>query len=247
MALCRAQHQAGDFSGELKCAKEAHADFPSILAFSIEEAAALSALGRVAEVQKMLHSMSGQNAKSGTGSRIGVRLHMVLELRAHGHPGASRAPAEELIAEIRSLPPELRTHWRPGEIMLLEFVNRPQEALDLAISEDRVVTTFRDKARSLGIHGCLLARLGRKDEARQIELDLAELTCLHPLGLTLYHRATIAAQLGELDRAVMLMRQAYGQGFPFSWLHWNGHVHQDINLEPLRGYPPYEELMKPKD
>ena len=39
-----------------------------------------------------------------------------------------------------------------------------------------------------------------------------------------------------------LLREAFSQGYPFSL-----ELHREIDLEPLRGYPPYEELVKPKD
>jgi hypothetical protein len=46
------------------------------------------------------------------------------------------------------------------------------------------------------------------------------------------------------ENAVALWRQAFAEGYygayptPFSW-HW-------IAIEPLRDYPPFQELMRPK-
>ncbi len=54
-------------------------------------------------------------------------------------------------------------------------------------------------------------------------------------------RAAIAAQLGDKDEAVDLLREAFAQGQPYGiWLH------RDATLEPLRGYPPFEDLVRPK-
>ena len=51
-------------------------------------------------------------------------------------------------------------------------------------------------------------------------------------------------QLGDRDRAVELLRQAFAQG---KYQEYFGMIHREIFLEPLRGYPPYERLMKPRD
>ena len=75
-----------------------------------------------------------------------------------------------------------------------------------------------------------------------MEAELAARTGPYLHGIPTYWQACIAAQLGEKDRAVSLLAQAFGQGFPFS--HY---LHRDLDLEPLRGYPPYEALVKTKD
>jgi hypothetical protein len=41
--------------------------------------------------------------------------------------------------------------------------------------------------------------------------------------------------------ALALLRDAFAQGHPFDI-----EIHRDIDIEPLRGYPPFEDLMKPK-
>ena len=50
--------------------------------------------------------------------------------------------------------------------------------------------------------------------------------------------------LGEKEHAVDLLRRAFAQGrAPI----WPGATDRGILLESLRGFPPYEDLMKPKD
>jgi hypothetical protein len=56
-----------------------------------------------------------------------------------------------------------------------------------------------------------------------------------------YYRAGIAANLGERERAVELLRDAFAQGQYFGYS-----LHNSLALEPLRGYPPFEELIRPK-
>jgi hypothetical protein len=56
-----------------------------------------------------------------------------------------------------------------------------------------------------------------------------------------FWRACIAAALGQKDDAVELLREAMAQGrnSPIA-------VHRDPNLDPVRGYAPFEELIEPK-
>ena len=46
---------------------------------------------------------------------------------------------------------------------------------------------------------------------------------------------------GDLDRAMMLLRDAYARGRMFTVV-----LHMDMNLEPLHGYPQFEEFVRPR-
>jgi len=61
-------------------------------------------------------------------------------------------------------------------------------------------------------------------------------------GAPLIWRARISALLGEQDRAVMLLREAFAQGADYG-ITW----HRDPDLESLRECAPYKELMKVKE
>ena len=60
-------------------------------------------------------------------------------------------------------------------------------------------------------------------------------------GRHTFQRACIASLAGDKERAVDLLRQAIGQGFSSYFL-----LSFHVDLEPLRGYPPFEELRRPK-
>jgi hypothetical protein len=51
----------------------------------------------------------------------------------------------------------------------------------------------------------------------------------------------LAALLGERERAVELLRDAFARGLSMSTA-----VHRLIDLESLRGFAPFDDLMKPK-
>lgn len=55
-------------------------------------------------------------------------------------------------------------------------------------------------------------------------------------------RAAAAAIVGDQDAAVALLRQAVAHGMEFGpWLH------RDPDFIGLRGYPPFEEWLRPKN
>ncbi len=84
----------------------------------------------------------------------------------------------------------------------------------------------------------VLHQLGRYEE----ELELAAINRPYLHGRTKRWQARIAAMLGERDEAVRLLRSAFREGRRFGiWLH------QDMYLESLRGYDPYEELVRPRE
>jgi len=60
-------------------------------------------------------------------------------------------------------------------------------------------------------------------------------------GYHIYCRARIAAILGEQQQAVELLREAIAQGRVYGL-----GFHTNIDLEGLRDYPPFIELMRPK-
>jgi len=92
-----------------------------------------------------------------------------------------------------------------------------------------------------GYLGVLAARGGDKREAERVLEELRQSRRPYSFGQDIYWCACIAAQLGDRDRAVEFLRTSFAQGMEMAPLPlW------DMDLEPLHGYAPYEELMKPK-
>jgi hypothetical protein len=60
-------------------------------------------------------------------------------------------------------------------------------------------------------------------------------------GTVSWLRACIAAQGGERDQALELLRVALAHG-----VGAGDYLHVYAFLEPLHGYPPFEELIEPK-
>jgi hypothetical protein len=84
--------------------------------------------------------------------------------------------------------------------------------------------------------------MGEKEKANRIFKELYNKKERYLFGSHLYWCARISAVLGERQRAVDLMREAYGQGREYGMYEL-----LEIDFESLRDYPPYIELMRPKD
>jgi hypothetical protein len=93
-----------------------------------------------------------------------------------------------------------------------------------------------------GMLGCLAARLGNRDEALRVSDDLAGYDGpRRRRAWRTYHRACIAALLGERDRAMSLLYEALDQGLAEFTL-----LQREIDFESLHDYPPFQELLRPK-
>jgi hypothetical protein len=83
--------------------------------------------------------------------------------------------------------------------------------------------------------------MGDTSSARSVSHKLERITG-HEVGAqATYGRTRIAALLGERQRAVDLLRDALTQGLPDGL-----HIHSNPDVEALRDYEPFLELVRPK-
>jgi hypothetical protein len=94
----------------------------------------------------------------------------------------------------------------------------------------------------MGFLGVLAARMGQPDTAAAISDSLTGHARPGDFGRDLYWQACIAAQLGERGRAMELLREAFARGRAFTVL-----LHRDMDLEPLREFPPYLQFVRSRD
>jgi hypothetical protein len=81
------------------------------------------------------------------------------------------------------------------------------------------------------------------DLRTQLQDGLAAFSRPYLRGMHTYFRAQISALLGERDRAVALLRDAITHGARDPW----DHLHSEPAFASLRGYPPFDEVLRPKD
>jgi tetratricopeptide (TPR) repeat protein len=236
--LTDAHHMLGEYRKELKVARLGRQYFPKNLYFPGAEARALAARGKTGEIRKVVEGCLDVDATSGTPG--GVMMEAALKLYAHGHKDASREFAAMAIewAEGRPEAERKTDATRSFYADALYLAGRFDEAGKIYGS---LTSEQPDNIDYQGRLGSLAARRGDRDEAMRISEELAVIDRRFLFGRPTYWRACIAALLGEKERAVALLKEAFSQG-----RRYGVSLHRDIDLEPLWEYPPFKDLLRPK-
>jgi tRNA A-37 threonylcarbamoyl transferase component Bud32 len=231
-----ALHVLGDHRKELDVALERRRRFP-VEAQSLDlEIAARAAMGQHDEVTRLLDQATGKP----TGWDSGPGLAYV-EFLAHGHEGMARAILPRVLSTYEGFA------TRPGAIRAdsAAFATGLLAAQNYGRSREwwkrlaSVQDTSGEARRNLAY---LAAREGDREAAAR-EIGQWE---LHPPafspGLVSYRRAQIAADLGDKSGAIVLLRQAFAEGYQFS-----SSIHRDIQLQSIWNDPGFRDLIRPKD
>jgi tetratricopeptide (TPR) repeat protein/predicted Ser/Thr protein kinase len=236
--LADAHHMLGEYRKEMKVARLGRKHFPEDLDFPADEARALAALGKISEVGRVVEGCRSVNASSGTPGD--VMMEAARELYAHGHRDASRELDAEAVEWAESRPEaERRTEARQRfYAYALYHAGRWDEAGRIFES---LAAGHPEDINYQGSLGTLAARRGDREGAMRVFGELAKLERPFLFGRHLYWQACIASLLGEKERAVALLEEAFSQG-----LDYGVHLHRNIDLEPLWDYPPFIELLRPK-
>jgi hypothetical protein len=246
--LTSGYHLLGEHKRELKIAQRARDRYPTSLALLGTELRALAALGRLDEVTDLLDENLAITPEPGLvllPPRTGFAPAMIfriaaVELRAHGHTEAGLAASEREIEWYLSRPAEeLSTPQGRAALAEAYYVGeRWEEARGLyeALAEE-----FPGNIHHQGYLGVLAARRGDRTEAMRIAAELKGMANRYDFGREQYWQACIASQLGDLKQAMVLLREAYAQGKIFDL-----QPHIDPDLEPLRDFQPFKDLLEPK-
>ncbi len=236
-------HELGEHERELREVRRGQRLHPEISGLRDKEAYALAALGRLDEMERVVKerlSLASARQRSSLFQSLG------LELRIHGHREASSAMLARSLEALQGCSlEEARTQEARADLALLyRLAGRFDESR--GIYEQLARESPADSEMALvwaGHRGVVAALRGKRGEALRISDDLGHIERPYLFGVHTYERARIAAQLGEKERAVDLLRTAIAQGFILSSESTGLHV--EPSFEPLRGYPPFEELVKP--
>lgn len=270
--LADAYHLLEEYAAELEVAQLGRRNFPSMVGFHGREARALVALGRIAEAEHVVdaslvvQSISDlpRGTEISTVEKIDPGQIMCLvsmELAAHGHRENSLAMAGRAVAWFESRPSEdaktqahqwllalafyLAERWEKAQHLYepLAHLDRPIKAEGWS-EENAFALTVRFRGRL----GVIAIRRGDREGAERVAAELRKVERPYLFGENLYQCACIAAQLDDKAKAVELLRDAIAQGIGGT-LDWYGYAeafHRAPELAPLRGYEPFEELIRPK-
>ncbi len=236
--LAAAYHLLGEYQKETEVAKQGKKYFPKDLRFARIEARALAARGRIEEVGKVIEGSLEVDTTRGTPG--GVMMEAARELYAHGYREASREFAARAIGWAESRPEAERT-TETHQVFYAEalyFAGRLDEAGRIFES---LAAEHPENINFLGYLGTLAARRGDREVAMRIFEKLGKLERPFLLGDNLWWQARIASLLGDKERAVALLGEAFNQGFTYGV-----DLHREIDLESLWDYPPFKELLRPK-
>jgi tetratricopeptide (TPR) repeat protein len=214
------------------------------------EAFALTGLGRVEEVNALVDEMTalpdeGQFQGPGWYTR-----RIAVFLRRHGHVDAARSTIERAIDWYEGRPSDTNstTTWRYPFAVALYAAGRCDESYGVAkpLSEE-----FPDSYTYRGFVGMVAACRGDREEALETSQWLEAYERPYLYGRNTIFRSAIAAALGDGESAVTLWRQARAEGL---WLIATTRMIRMmgpgdgrwIAFEPIRDYPPWQELIRPK-
>jgi TolB-like protein len=243
--LCDAFHFTGDYKNALKTAKLGRRLYPASSNFLIHEIRDLAAMGRVADLRKVLE----EAAEYDQGRDIGINmLNAAQDLRVHGHEDTAMAIYNEATRWYEHLSPEDMKLNRLVYGQALYGARRWQEAIEIFEELDRGLADSLDPPEEILTAriwiGTTAARLGDRHRALEISEWLGNIKQTYRNGGPSYNRACIAAILGDKERAVNFLKESAAQGY-FALGRWMI-TDWDFDLESLRDYPPFQEFIRPK-
>jgi tetratricopeptide (TPR) repeat protein len=268
-----AHHLLGDHRRELEAASRCRRMHPDDPAAALLEIRAFAGLGRVSDVirvaEQALSSPAAQEPLPGE-----LLIEAALELRAHDHRTGQRAEpgpgdAADAVDAVDAVDAAQRlveqaVEWyreqggADGPPSLRRELGR---ALYHAGQHDRARSIFEELSRSPGggvepigyHHGHLQAHLdegylaviavqeGEMREATRRCTSLEQLERPFLYGAHWFWLAAVAALVDDRERAVRMLRRAFADGLPMDTF-----IHTDPHLARLRGYEPFERLMRPR-
>ena len=232
------EHLLGEYPRELNDAERAHGLFPNRIYLLGGAVRADAALGRSADVEQLLDSAERMPTDPLGISAGDLMLEAGLELEAHGHHEPARAVLARAERFYERPDAAGSTSARFARAQTLYALARYREAL---LATDSLLANDPKRVDYLGLVGAAAARSGDVGRARAVARELEQLPRRYDLGVITFNEARVTAALGMRDSAVALLRRSLHEGHEYDL--W---VHRDVDFAALRGFPPYDELVRPK-
>jgi DNA-binding SARP family transcriptional activator/TolB-like protein len=235
--LATALHFAGEYREELVEARRRSAAVPDWLPAISDEGRALAALGDLHALDslvKRVTSLPQQKARTSES----VMYTLAIELRAHDHPREAANVFRRTLEWLRTQP---ATEQQTAASRYL-VARCLYETGDLAGADPMMRSLAGEHPEAAGYLayvGTIAAARGDTAEAERVSRALEGLETPFVFGFPSLARARIAAILGRKAAATELVRRAIREGSEVRSLH------QYTDLLRLRGYEPFDALMRP--
>jgi hypothetical protein len=245
---CNAQHMLGEYKQELADARLGERQYPGNFAVVSCALRALAALGRDETSDSTLDAAAGMAAHDTwvLGSPYAIAAS---EADAHGYPKMADEARKRLVAWYRSLPVE-KQKVEPENFGPAWFLFTAGAWPELAERVKHFRSEKPSSAQWLVYEAIVAAHDGNRRVAMSADSVLQNL--VKPGGdktygvmfvpISLFHRAEIAALLGDRDRAVSLLADSFANG-----LRYNIYVHANPAFASIRTDPRFVRLMAPRD
>jgi tetratricopeptide (TPR) repeat protein len=238
--LGNAYHLLGEYRSELEVARRWREQYPQQLSGLVLELRALTALGRLSEVDSLVEQSASLPPQGQGRNRISAALVPLVaaqELRAHGFADAATTTLDRAIRRIERRALGDADNYVLGRALYL--AGRWAEARTLFDSLHRGEPHNVDY---LGFLGVSYARLGDRPRATTADSTLALARQPYLRGQNTRWRAQIAALLGDRASAVRLLRLADAEGAVVAI-----DLHRETDFESLHDYPPFQEFVRPRE
>jgi tetratricopeptide (TPR) repeat protein len=238
-AQVHALHMLEQHERELETLRREKSHFPGNLHFNNYEVRALAALGRTDEIADVVEESLAAAPVVGTAGE--VMLVAAAELREHGKRDHSLKYARRAVQWYRDKMAAGAILGKEGSVLLGEALYAAENWEEARSVFSRLSLHDGGDIEPLGRLGAVAARLAHMEEAARIANLLRAVDRPFLFGRQHYLRARIAALRGEREQAVSLLREAIARGLPFGV-----QLLCDMDLEPLRAYLPFKNLVKPR-
>jgi tetratricopeptide (TPR) repeat protein len=234
--LAAGYHLLGEYESQLRVARQCFEHFPDSVVFIGHQTDALAALGRLDEIGALVDRCLA--VPTGVGD-AGFTLRITAEeLRAHGHRDRSMSLAERLVGRYGNRSGDRSWRHRVHLARVLIVAERWHEARNVL---EGLARQYPEALANLGWLGVLAAKTGDRPEAERLLAELGAVDRPYLYGEHTYWRACITAHLGDHERAVDMLRDAFSQG-----KRYGIGLHRSMALEPLWDHPEFLELIAPK-
>ena len=238
-AQAQALHQLGRHGRELEIMDAARRRFPASPQVEWMRAVTLSAMGRVTEAVATVDTLIRIGREDGYPLFRGLNA-VIADLYLHGHPEAAAQVEARTLALLTSRPAAERSSVAYlRELGPTQY--RARNWADAFATFRALVALDTTNVDARGWLGVAAARVGDRATAESAAAWLARLD--RPfLNRHLEWQARIAALLGDRQSALAFAEQSLARdGYGIRFAHFR------FDMESLRGWAPFEELMRPKE
>jgi len=184
----------------------------------------------------LVDSMLNENIGPESATTMSGLITAMGEFRAHGDSMTSRHLAKLVLQRLRRTPDAFNypsfSFDQGATFMMAGLTDSAAVAFETAVARSHRIepTGFLAVAR---------AQLGNTVRARQVADSLGKLKQPFMLGTNTYWQGVILSALGDRETAIQLLRQSVAEGRTMD--RW----HNAPELDALRGYPAFNQLLKP--